>query len=260
MQAAKPNGATYNAGGWNATLLGGQAGQPGSCQTDPTPWHPPPLAWALPLSLPPASGAFPANRYTSYMTSSTSIDVSLLHKEMVILGSQYAGEMKKGVFSVMQYLLPKVGGCWEWTTLPAPSWLRWPSLSMILLCLPGADGRAVAALRLQRGQGWRCLPLLRPLWWVSFFCCKAGIWSASPGCRHEVMLAGCLAFAVPCVACVHPGSPAPPRLWCRHRQDHTVCRPPPPPHRRRRARLVRPRRVQHRGRLLRQGHRPQARE
>jgi hypothetical protein len=28
-------------------------------------------------------GAFPANRYTSYMTSSTSIDVSLKHKEMV---------------------------------------------------------------------------------------------------------------------------------------------------------------------------------
>eukprot|EP00887_Chlorella_sp_A99_P003914 scaffold11.g3914.t1 len=55
------------------------------------------------------AGAFPANRYTSYMTSSTSIDVSLKHKEMVILGSQYAGEMKKGVFSVMQYLLPKMG-------------------------------------------------------------------------------------------------------------------------------------------------------
>jgi hypothetical protein len=28
-------------------------------------------------------GAFPANRYTSYMTSSTSIDVSLKHHEMV---------------------------------------------------------------------------------------------------------------------------------------------------------------------------------
>lgn len=34
------------------------------------------------------AGAFPANRYTSYMTSSTSIDVSLEHREMVILGSQ----------------------------------------------------------------------------------------------------------------------------------------------------------------------------
>lgn len=29
--------------------------------------------------------------------------------EMVILGTQYAGEMKKGVFSVMHYLMPKIG-------------------------------------------------------------------------------------------------------------------------------------------------------
>jgi phosphoenolpyruvate carboxykinase (ATP) len=35
--------------------------------------------------------------------------VSLRHKEMVILGTQYAGEMKKGVFSIMNYLLPKQG-------------------------------------------------------------------------------------------------------------------------------------------------------
>ena len=55
------------------------------------------------------AGAFPANRYTSYMTSSTSIDVSLKHKEMVILGTQYAGEMKKGIFSLMNYMLPKGG-------------------------------------------------------------------------------------------------------------------------------------------------------
>lgn len=55
------------------------------------------------------AGAFPANRYTSYMTSPTSIDVSLEHKEMVILGTQYAGEMKKGVFSLMNYWLPKRG-------------------------------------------------------------------------------------------------------------------------------------------------------
>lgn len=55
------------------------------------------------------AGAFPANRHTSYMTSSTSIDVSLEHREMVILGTQYAGEMKKGVFSLMNYWLPKRG-------------------------------------------------------------------------------------------------------------------------------------------------------
>ena len=43
-----------------------------------------------------------------------------------------------------------------------------------------------------------------------------------------------------------------------HRQDHAVGRPDPPPHRRRRARLERPRRVQLRGRMLRQGHPPLA--
>ena len=127
------------------------------------------------------AGAFPANRFTSFMTSPTSIDVSLKHREMVsealglpacpcacacgvqhvvcgvrravwwrgpprvpgsrparpprllhpahaslaislplahpcalaqvILGTQYAGEMKKGVFSLMNYMLPKVGRC-----------------------------------------------------------------------------------------------------------------------------------------------------
>ena len=55
------------------------------------------------------AGAFPVNRYTSFMSSSTSIDVNLKAGEMVILGTQYAGEMKKGIFSVMHYLMPKRG-------------------------------------------------------------------------------------------------------------------------------------------------------
>ncbi|KAJ6730253.1 PHOSPHOENOLPYRUVATE CARBOXYKINASE [ATP] PROTEIN [Salix viminalis] len=41
------------------------------------------------------AGQFPCNRYTHHMTSSTSIDINLARKEMVILGTQYAGEMKK---------------------------------------------------------------------------------------------------------------------------------------------------------------------
>ncbi|KAK4374367.1 hypothetical protein RND71_005044 [Anisodus tanguticus] len=53
------------------------------------------------------AGKFPCNRYTHYMTSSTSIDLNLARREMVILGTQYAGEMKKGLFSVMHYLMPK---------------------------------------------------------------------------------------------------------------------------------------------------------
>ncbi len=52
------------------------------------------------------AGGFPANQYTSNMTSKTSIDVNLERKEIVILGTQYAGEMKKGIFSIMNYLMP----------------------------------------------------------------------------------------------------------------------------------------------------------
>lgn len=40
-------------------------------------------------------GAFPANRYTSGMTSATSVAINFAEKEMVILGTEYAGEMKK---------------------------------------------------------------------------------------------------------------------------------------------------------------------
>ena len=53
------------------------------------------------------AGAFPANRHTVGMTSKTSVDLSLESKEVVILGTEYAGEMKKAVFTLMNYLMPK---------------------------------------------------------------------------------------------------------------------------------------------------------
>lgn len=53
------------------------------------------------------AGCFPANPHTSGMSSNASIDVSFERGEMVILGTQYAGEMKKGIFTVMHYLMPK---------------------------------------------------------------------------------------------------------------------------------------------------------
>lgn len=52
------------------------------------------------------AGGFPANRYTSEMTSKTSVGMNLEAKEIIILGTEYAGEMKKGIFSVMNYLMP----------------------------------------------------------------------------------------------------------------------------------------------------------
>ena len=55
------------------------------------------------------AGRFPANRRTHGMTSKTSIDIDLNTRELVILGTEYAGEMKKGVFTLMNYFGPKQG-------------------------------------------------------------------------------------------------------------------------------------------------------
>jgi len=55
------------------------------------------------------AGQFPANQRTQGMTSKTSIDLCLESREMVILGTEYAGEMKKGVFTMMNYFMPKRG-------------------------------------------------------------------------------------------------------------------------------------------------------
>ncbi|KAH6894323.1 phosphoenolpyruvate carboxykinase-domain-containing protein [Thelonectria olida] len=52
------------------------------------------------------AGTFPANRYTEGMTSGTSVAINFEQKEMVILGTEYAGEMKKGVFTVLFYEMP----------------------------------------------------------------------------------------------------------------------------------------------------------
>jgi phosphoenolpyruvate carboxykinase (ATP) len=49
------------------------------------------------LLLPAAAAA--AAQYASYVSSSTSISISLSHKEIVILGTQYAGESKKGIWT-----------------------------------------------------------------------------------------------------------------------------------------------------------------
>lgn len=52
------------------------------------------------------AGSFPANRYTTGMTSATSVAINFAEKEMVILGTEYAGEMKKGIFTVLFYEMP----------------------------------------------------------------------------------------------------------------------------------------------------------
>ena len=55
------------------------------------------------------AGCQAADSNTPGMTSETSVCLNLEKGEFVILGTQYAGEMKKGVFTIMNYLMPKNG-------------------------------------------------------------------------------------------------------------------------------------------------------
>ncbi|MCL2743886.1 MAG: phosphoenolpyruvate carboxykinase (ATP) [Planctomycetaceae bacterium] len=55
------------------------------------------------------AGQFPANPMQESISSKTNIALCFEKREFVILGSQYAGEMKKGVFTIMNYLMPKQG-------------------------------------------------------------------------------------------------------------------------------------------------------
>ncbi len=54
-------------------------------------------------------GEFAADPGNNSVTGETSVAVNLRKGEMAILGTQYAGEMKKGLFGVMHYYMPKRG-------------------------------------------------------------------------------------------------------------------------------------------------------
>lgn len=55
------------------------------------------------------AGEFGANRHIPDVINDTAVSLNFEQGKMVILGSQYAGEMKKGVFTIMNYLMPKKG-------------------------------------------------------------------------------------------------------------------------------------------------------
>lgn len=55
------------------------------------------------------AGSFPADPEVEGISSETSVSLNFETGEFVILGTQYAGEMKKGVFTIMHYLMPKRG-------------------------------------------------------------------------------------------------------------------------------------------------------
>lgn len=53
------------------------------------------------------AGAEKADENIPEVTSKASVCLNLETKEIVILGTEYAGEMKKGIFTIMNYLMPK---------------------------------------------------------------------------------------------------------------------------------------------------------
>jgi phosphoenolpyruvate carboxykinase (ATP) len=55
------------------------------------------------------AGQMPAIPEVPGVGTRTSVNVNFKTREMVILGTEYAGEMKKGVFGVLNYTLPKQG-------------------------------------------------------------------------------------------------------------------------------------------------------
>jgi len=55
------------------------------------------------------AGHLPANHKIEGVDSPTSVAVNFHSKSVVILGTEYAGEMKKGIFTVLNYELPKRG-------------------------------------------------------------------------------------------------------------------------------------------------------
>jgi phosphoenolpyruvate carboxykinase (ATP) len=55
------------------------------------------------------SGEFKSDPLTEAVTCHTSVNVNFKTKELAVLGSLYAGEMKKGLFGVMHYYMPLKG-------------------------------------------------------------------------------------------------------------------------------------------------------
>ncbi|MCG8450992.1 MAG: phosphoenolpyruvate carboxykinase (ATP) [Pirellulales bacterium] len=55
------------------------------------------------------AGKQPADTSVEGVETNTCVALNFAKKEFVILGTQYAGEMKKGVFTIMHYLMPKKG-------------------------------------------------------------------------------------------------------------------------------------------------------
>jgi phosphoenolpyruvate carboxykinase (ATP) len=117
-------------------------------------------------------GEYYADPNTEDMTSRTSIDVNFKQKEMVILGSQYAGEMKKGVFGIMHYYMPAAG-----------------ALSMHASANAGADGDSTVLFGLS-GTGKTTLsadPARQLIGDDEHVWCDNGIFNIEGGCYAKAV-------------------------------------------------------------------------
>eukprot|EP00892_Ulva_mutabilis_P004878 jgi/Ulvmu1/2762/UM014_0220.1 len=65
------------------------------------------LAYGVPDFVIYNAGKCPADPNVPGVESETSVVINIERGEMLILGTEYAGEMKKGIFSVMHYMMPR---------------------------------------------------------------------------------------------------------------------------------------------------------
>jgi len=55
------------------------------------------------------AGELQVNNHLPGVVNECAVSLNFKKKKVVILGTQYAGEMKKGAFTIMNYLMPKAG-------------------------------------------------------------------------------------------------------------------------------------------------------
>ncbi len=88
------------------------------------------------------AGQHPADPSVEGVTSEVSVDLSFEDGEACILGTEYAGEMKKGIFTVMNYLMPKRGVLSMHCSATAP---RGAGSSSLLFGLSGTGKTTLSA-------------------------------------------------------------------------------------------------------------------
>ena len=116
----------------------------------------------------------------------------------VILGTQYAGEMKKGVFSLMNYVLPKMGilslhsGCNEGKDGDVTLFFGLSGARSCRACV----FHAAAALGL---QGRRHHTLLQPVVCADVLCLRFSMSPLHSGCRCSSDCRGCVQSCRVCV-------------------------------------------------------------